>query len=66
MKKDGLSDVTMRTYDGAEVCEIVWTFLLHKIGEKCDKNSIGLFRDDELPVFKNKNGTQLERIKKSL
>ena len=66
MKKDGLFDVTMGAYDGAEVCELVGTFLLDKICEKYEKNSIGLYRDDELSVFKNKSGTQLERIKKNL
>ena len=65
MKKDGLFDVTMGAYDGAEVCELVGTFLLDKICEKYEKNSIGLYRDDGLSVFKNKSGTQLERIKKS-
>ena len=64
-KKDGLFDVTMEAYDGAEVCELV-IFLLNKISEEYDKNSIGLYRDDGLPVFKNKNGAQLERTKKSL
>ena len=31
MKKDGLFDVKMGPYDGAEVCELVGTFLLDKI-----------------------------------
>ena len=66
MKKDGLFDVTMGTYDGAEVCELVGTFLLNKIIEKYDKNYIGLYRDDGLSVFKNKSRTQLGRIKNSL
>ena len=66
MKKDGLFDVTMGAYDGAEVCELAGTFLLDKISEKYEKNNIGLFRDDGLSVFKNKSGTQLERIKKNL
>ena len=65
MKKDGLFDVTMRAYDGAEVRELVGTFLLDKICEKYEKNSIGLYRDDGLSVFKNKSGTQLEKIKKN-
>ena len=65
MKKDGLFNVTMRAYDGAEVCELVGTFLLHKISEKYDKNSIGLYRDDGLSLFKNKSDTQLEIIKKN-
>ena len=66
MKKDFLFDATMRLYDGADVCELVWTFLIDKINEKWNKNSIGLYRDDRLSVFTNKSNTQLERIKTSL
>ena len=44
----------------------LWTFLLNKISEKYDKNSISLYRNNRLSAFKNKSGTQLERIKKSL
>ena len=66
MKKDGLFDVTMGAYDDAEVCELVGTFFLDKISEKYEKNSIDLYRYDRLSVFKNKSGTQLERIKKNL
>ena len=32
-----------------------WDFLLDKISEKCDENSIGLYRDNRLSVFKNKS-----------
>ena len=66
MKKDGLFDVTMGVFDGAEVCELVGTFLLDKISKQHDKNSISLYCNDRLSVFKNKSGTQLERIKKNL
>ena len=66
MKKDGLFDVTSGSYDDADVCELGRTFLLSKIGQISDKNSIGLYRDDKLSVFKNERGSQLERIKKSL
>ena len=65
MKKDGLFDVTMGADDSTEVCELVGTFLLDKISKKY-KNSISLYRDDGLSVFKNKSSTQLERIKKNL
>ena len=37
MKKDGLSDMTMGAYDGAEVYELVGTFLLDKIIEQMIK-----------------------------
>ena len=67
MKKGGdLVDVAMGAYDGAEVCELVGTFLLEKISEICDKCDIGLYRDDGLAVFRNKSGTHLEKIKKEL
>ena len=53
MKKDGLFNVTMGAYDEAEVCELVVTFSLDKISVKYDKNSIGLYHDNGLSVFKN-------------
>ena len=53
MKKDGLFHVTMGDYDGAEVCELVGTFSLDKISVKYDKNSISLYHDNRLSVFKN-------------
>ena len=53
-------------YDGAEVCEFVSNFLLEKISEICNKSNIGLYRDDGLSIFRNKSGTQLEKIKKKL
>ena len=44
-----LFDVTMGSYDGAESCEFVGAFLLHKIKEKhC--NNFGLYRDDGLGI----------------
>ena len=55
MKKLGdLFDVGMRAYDGAEVCELVRTFLLEEIS---DKSNVGLHRDDGLSIFRNKSGT---------
>ena len=56
----------MGAYDGAEVCELVGTFLLEKISEICNKSNIGLYRDDGLSIFRNKSGTQLEKMKKKL
>ena len=56
----------MGAYDGAEVCELVGTFLLEKISEICNEGDIGLYRDDSLAIFRNKSGTHLEKIKKKL
>ena len=65
IKRDGgLFDVTMGAYDGAEVCELVGTFLLSLIAEKYNKTDIGLYRDDGLAIFKHTSGPENERIKK--
>ena len=52
-KRGGLIGGAMGAYDGAEVCELVGTFLLEKIGEICDKSNIGLYRSDVLSIFRN-------------
>ena len=54
----------MGAYDGAKLCELVVTFLLHQLSNKYNKKDIGLYRDDGLAVYKNKSGPQAERIKK--
>ena len=33
-KKSGIFDITMGSFDGAECCEIVGLYLLHKISKK--------------------------------
>ena len=67
MKKDsGWFDLTMGAYDGAEVCELVGTFLLYKLSLKYNKNDIGLYRDDGLAIFKNISGPKSEKIKKNI
>ena len=65
-KRRDLFDVATGAYDGAEVCELVCTFLLEKISEICNESNIGLCRDDSLSLSRNKSGTQLEKIKKKL
>ena len=65
-KKGGSISCSNGAYDGAEVSELVGTFLLEKISQICNKCDIGLYRDDGLADFRNKSGTQLEKIKKKL
>ena len=43
-KESGLFDVTMGAYDGAEVCELVGSFLLYALSQKYNKTNIGLYR----------------------
>ena len=54
IKKNNSSfDVTMGSYDGAEVCELVGLFILNGLSNEYWKESIGLYRDDRLVIFEN-------------
>ena len=64
-KQSNHFDVTMGSYDGAEVCELIGIFMLSLIGSKCNPNNIRLYRDDGLAIFKNTSGPQSEEIKKT-
>ena len=47
MKKDrGLFDVAMGALDGAEVCEVVGNFLLHKLSQKYERKNLLLYCAD--------------------
>ena len=63
-KESRLFDVTMGAYDGAEVCELVGTFLLYKLSLKYNKNKIDPYRDDGLAIVKSISGPKSEKIKK--
>ena len=56
-------DVTMGSFDEAEVCELVGSFLLNILKSEFDGKNIGLYRDDDLSCFENKFGPELEKIK---
>ena len=58
VKKSGneLFDVTMGSFDGAEVCELVGLYLLDKLSELLGKDNVGLYRDDGLAAVKSTSG----------
>ena len=63
-KQGGLFGVLMGAYEGAEVCELVDTYVFNVLSKKYSKNNFGLYRDIGLAVLKNKSGTQSEQLKK--
>lgn len=66
IKKDSkdMFDVTMGSYDGAETCELVGTYLLTLLPKQL-KNNIGLYRDDGLAVCKA-SARNIENLKKQI
>ena len=59
-------DVTMGSFEGAEVCELVGVDLLHQLLEHINPASIGLYHDDGLAVFKSTSGNAAERMGKTI
>ena len=51
-------NITMGSFDGAEVCELVGLYLLHKLVQKgiFKREHVGLYRDDGLAVVEVKRG----------
>lgn len=61
---DTLFDVTMGSYDGAEVCELVGIFLLNQLPKE-SSHRIGLYRDDGLAILKD-HPREVENLKKKI
>ena len=67
MKKSGAEfDVTMGSFDGAEVCELVGLYLLHHLAKIFGKEAVGLYRDDGLAILRNASGPDAERVRKKV
>lgn len=68
IKKNGSGsfDVTMGSYDGAEICEFVGLFILSELSKEIGKPQVGLYRDDGLVIVRNLNGQQTDRTRKKI
>ena len=59
-------DVTMGSFDGAELCELVGLHILSKLNEKSFQGNVGLYRDDGLMYLRNCNGRQCDKTRKDI
>ena len=67
VKKDNPEfDVTMSSYDGSDLCELVCLYLLDLLTKKFGKRNIGLYRDNGLSCFENISEPDTEEIWKKL
>ena len=67
IKKEGdLFDVTMGSFDGAEVCELVGLYLLDRLSQLTGKCNIGLYRDDGLSVIRSQSARRFDRLRKDI
>ena len=56
----------MGCYDGAEVCEIVGSYILHLLHNILDKDFVGLYKDDGLTILRNLSGPEIEKKRKAI
>ena len=68
MKKqnDSLFDVTMGSFDGAKVCELVGLYILNSIATKFGKDRVGLYRDDGLILIRGTSARLADKTRKEL
>ena len=63
---DSAFDVTMGSYDGAEVCELVGLYILPILQEKLCNPNFGLYRNDGQGALDNLNAQDLDRKRKDI
>ena len=68
MKKnnDSMFDVTMGSFDGAEICDLVGLYLLHHLAEKFGTKFVGLYSDDGLAIIQGKRARIADNVRKEL
>ena len=61
-----LFDVTMGSFDGAELCELVGLYLLHKLEPLIGMPNTGLYRDDGLTAIRSQSARRLDKLRKDI
>ena len=56
----------MGSYDGAETCELVGIYILHKLADRTKKDGTGLYRDDGLILLHRHNERQIDKARKDI
>ena len=65
-KTESCFDVTIDSYDGAEIFELVGIYILTRLATIIKKSDCGLYRDDGLVIIRNVNGQQIDRTRKNI
>ena len=59
-------DVPIGCLDGAEIGELIGTYIQSKLANIMNKEDVGLHRDDGLGIFKNISRPEIEMKKKAI
>jgi hypothetical protein len=65
-QNNSLFDITMGSFDGAEVCELIGLFILNSLANKYGKVRVGLYRDDGLILLRGTSARLADKARKDL
>ena len=60
---DSCFDVTMSSFDGAEICELVGLSIQSKPEKILPKSNFGLYLEDGLALLRNLNGQETDKVR---
>ena len=63
---DSCFEVTMGSYNGAELCEFISTDLLSQLHTTINKNDFGLYKDNGRMIQEYINGQQIDQLRKKI
>ena len=63
---DTTFDVTMGSYDGGELCELIGIYIQSLLTNRLSKDNMGLYRTDGLFILLKINKQQTERVRKKI
>ena len=63
---DSCFEVTMGSFYGAEICELVGLYIQSKLKKILPKTSFGLYRDNGLALLRYLNGQQTDKVRKNI
>ena len=63
---DTLFEVTMGSFDGRKICELISLYLLDKLFSLIRRENVGLYREDELAAINGSSGTVLDQMRKNI
>ena len=59
-------DVTMCSFDGAEICELAGLYIQPNLENILSKTNFGLYRNDGLILLRNLNGQHMDKKRKAI
>ena len=63
---DTLFDVTMGSFGGAAIFQVVGLYLLDKLSSLIKRENVGLYRDDELAAINSSSGPVQDKMRKNI